>query len=291
MNKYNDALSLAEKFPAIFGPASSIGSHDNLRNAWTQLLRSNATNPLFVTINPHWSKEGGSRAVAAAKPGYEGRDVERTWRFAGGLFRLLDQLHQDCRAPKFLPPAKRFQGLAVMEKAKTNPHVHIILNFRWRFEQILAYWFLLQALDNAPAAEWKEATARDMLAEEIAWREIRTRGGWSSVAEFGPHTSCVTRIAPAATAKVLFVPTKADLERVSRYMTKELSGVTPGSLAARRSGDAQSDYFKELRDFHSPMGIINPATLLKRDPEKPRAIILDLDHMDHWRCKDGTRLY
>jgi hypothetical protein len=293
LSKYDDALSLAASYPAIFGPTSSINSHDNLRNAWARFLRTNSRNSLFVTIHPHFGRQGGDRAVALATPGYERRDIENTWRLVSGWSRLVDGLHQGCRAPKFLPPQHRFQGFAVLEKAKTSPHVHIILSFRSRWEQILAYWFLLQAVDNVPAREWKDAKPSDVLNEEDAWNEIRTRGGWPSVAGFGPYRSCVTKIAPAATAKVLLVPTEDDLRRVAWYMTKELSNLTPAGLAGRRFADAYGDYFdcRELRSLHSPLGEINPATQWKHDPENPRSLILDLDHLDHWRCRDGKRLY
>lgn len=291
LSKYSDAVELSKHFPAIFGP-KPLSTQKSLRSAFAQFLRKNSQNALFVTINPHFSRQGGNRAVASTNAGYDLRDVEGAWRFLGRSFYRLDSLYMNCRSAKFLSPANRFQGFVVLEKAWTDPHFHILLTFEQRYQQLLAYWFLLGTLDNVPAVRWGGPTVKDVLNEEEAWTLFRERG-WLAASNLSRTTSCLTDLAPATTAKVLLIESSRSLKRVTWYMTKELSGITSANLTAGRLPDSYCDKFdfRELKRFHSPMGIINPARRWTRDPNNPRALLLDLDHMDRWRCKDGTRLY
>lgn len=261
-----------------------------LRKAYSRLFFDNTKFALFLTIQPNLGYSSRSRALASVGSSWISNDVERVWAILSKISFELDQAYNSCRSPKFLPPQKRFQGFAVLEKRETNPHLHILLTFNSNWERVFGYAFLLQAIDNVPAAEMQNLRADDVEREDDTWGVIRRMGGYSKISHFGPHDSIIEKYAPAGTVKVQWVQTDSDRRRVAWYMTKELKNASASTLS--RNQWAWDNYFdyKELREFHSPMGVINGARQTKCNPQVSAFPYLDLDDLDYWICKDGKRV-
>jgi hypothetical protein len=165
------------------------------------------------------------------------------------LFYRLDRERTGCPRPALIPPDQRFQGLGILEKAHTNPHVHLLLLCQNDVEQSTAADFLLEVLDNVPK---KRSDPRDEQWQEEAWDRILKSGARGDDLLLCRKSSMLTALAPAGTAMVQLIRNAEDLEKVARYMTKSwfqsqhYLSTCPNDELVEQSMD-----WKLLSDFHA----------------------------------------
>lgn len=244
--------------------------------------------PIAATVQPNFAFEGrSSRSLRTSSSRNQG---DRLRELIKELFYQLDRAYTGCAKPQYLPPEKRFNGFVFPEALQTNPHVHIILSCRNDMERRFRYWFLLWALDTAPAKDSPRGLESDRYNEELAW-SLLSRGGRPWMAWTDPYLRSRflsnlsfqgRRFAPAGTAKVQKLETYNDVENVFVYDTK-----TWGRAAIRapqsKSVDV-NDYthnYWELSEHFSRLGIEDPARCCRFDP----------DHPGSYLPYDGTRVW
>lgn len=196
------------------------------------------------------------------------------------LFTRLDRNRTGCPVPTYLPPHLRFQGIAVLEKHVSNPHIHLLLRCQDWLDQFWAGVFLLEMLDNV---DKDRADPRDDAWQNDTWDLVQDGAGWSKDLLWSRTSSILTYLAPAGTAMVQMVRTPKDLDKVCNYMTKTWYQSTH-QLAARdvtRSYEPVHDW-RQLSEFHETVPPSQYARIYRIEPET-RTKILDLDMPFVWK--------
>ncbi|WP_422385492.1 hypothetical protein [Oceanicaulis alexandrii] len=243
---------------------------------YAQVFENYADHAIAVTIQPNFARHGSIKTACNIDI-YN--NVERVRGLVKDLFYDLDRRYLQCPKPQFVASHMRFNGLVVLEKHSTNPHVHIVLRCADPIEQTLRYAFLLEMLSTQ--------TEAGNAHEEAAWKLLERHGGWHG-GEVRERTASVLRAkAPKGTAKVQWLSTEADTRAFYRYMAKTWQVDTQGRFNSTFHQDWNMDLW-ELRDSHSEISQSDPARFWAIDPERPNHIKLDLDRPLKWR-RSGDR--
>jgi hypothetical protein len=196
----------------------------------------------------------------------------------------LGQFRSGCSRPQFLGAADRLQGVAVLEKCHGNIHAHVLFDCANAWDKLWTAVILFDLLDTVPdnsTDPLDDAWRKDM------WQMLMQRGWLSQMGRSRTYSPLLYDLAPGGTAMVQVIQTSEDLERVCKYMTKEMIG-SSSDLARlnpywARKADLQ---FRLLSDFHAP--IEKPASRIRIDP-RTGCKTLNLDDPHPWKwC--GKRL-
>jgi hypothetical protein len=88
---------------------------------------------------------------------------------------------------------------------------------------------------------------------------------------------------------VQIIRDSANRDRVIRYLTKELSSSSLELAYLNSHWGEKADFLaRELRDFHSNLGVQLPASRVRIDP-RDGSLFLDLDDPQPWKWR-GKRL-
>lgn len=235
-----------------------------LGTEYAKLFTSTGKHFIAVTIQPNYGYQDGAQGSAKLKL------VTRS------LFYLGDCFYTGCPRPEWLPQHRRFQGFGVIEKRRTNPHIHFLLSCQTHMDWRCRLLFLLAAFDNTPNEQGRQ--------EDWQWRidarAFLAQHPWSDNGRWNASESLVSRFAPSATCMVQPLRTSEDATRWAGYITKEWR-YSSEQLAQRTSiptNDWALDWC-ELQEFF-PAQLASHATPIKTHMDGSQ--VLDLDHLV-WR--------
>jgi len=260
----------------LIPPPPSQRRPNTLRGAWIELL-DRIAHPIFISIQPNTAL-GGSLQVR--NPGNIGT-VDLAWAALEKLFYRLDVRVTGCPKAGNLPPERRLQGFAALERIESNIHFHVLIDCQSAADQVETAIILFEALDTAPSNRCDDVWQQDV------WKELVARSWLRDAGRTRTHSPLLASIMPRGTAAVQRVRPE-DRARTSYYITKELGAVTP-ELANSSDYWAQKAEFpiRALNDWHAPVLPKHYARNYRVDPDTG-ALELNLD-TPTWRVA-GKRI-
>lgn len=197
--------------------------------------------------------------------------TDPAWAALQKLLYRLDKRLTGCPKPAYLPPKKRLQGFAVLEKIQSNIHYHILIDCPDAADQVWTAIQLFEALDTAPVERCDHAWQQE------TWEALVDRGWIREVGRDRTHSPFLAAIMPRATATVQLVKSDDDREKTCRYITKELGAGTLELANASDHWAAKSDLqIRALKEWHAPIQPNRYARNYSVDPDTG-TLILNLD--------------